>query len=125
MGNAKLLVVDDERQIRHMFRYLLEKEGYEVAEASDGEAALDLIRENHYDLIIMDLIMPKREGIETLVKLRKEYKDMKIIAISGGGKMGPENYLLLAERCGASYTFTKPIDNNELLEKISELLMEE
>ena len=121
---ARILIVDDEVQIRILIRQILEKQGYEVDEAEDGKIALRKFKENPFDLVIMDLIMPEKEGIETIMELKREYKDAKIIAISGGGRIGPENYLKSAGRLGASYTFTKPIENEELLKAVKELLAE-
>lgn len=119
---ARILIVDDEVQIRMLLRQLLEKEGYEVDEAQNGLIALRKFKENPFDLVILDLIMPEKEGVETIIDLKKEFKDAKIIAISGGGRVGPENYLKSAERLGAMHTFTKPIENEELLKTVQELL---
>lgn len=121
---ARILIVDDEVQIRMLLRQLLEKEGFEVDEAQDGLIALRKFRENPFDLVILDLIMPEKEGVETIIDLKKEFKDAKIFAISGGGRVGPENYLKSAQRLGAVCTFTKPIENEELLKAVKELLTE-
>ena len=119
---ARILVVDDEVQIRILLRQLLEKEGHKVEEASNGQIALDLYREDPFDLVILDIIMPEKEGVETIMELKRNFENVKIITISGGGRIGPDNYLKLAQQLGALYIFTKPIDNAKLLKAISEIL---
>ena len=119
---ARILVVDDEAQIRILLRQVLIKDGYEVDEASNGNIALKKFRENPFDLVIMDLIMPDKEGLETILDLKKEFENVKIIAISGGGRIGPEDYLKYAKGFGALHTLTKPIENAELLKAIRNVL---
>lgn len=74
------------------------------------------------NLVILDIVMPDQEGIETLIQLRKEYPRLPVIAISGGGKIGPDNYLKLAKAFGADETFEKPVSNTVLLSAIRTLL---
>lgn len=118
-----ILVIDDEEQIRAFLRRVLEREGHHVLEAPNGEVGLRLCEENELDLIITDIIMPDKEGIETIMELRQNQPDMKIIAISGGGTAMPSDACLrLAERLGAARTFPKPLDLQGLLGAIRELL---
>ena len=117
-----ILIIDDDHQFRTMLRQMIEKDGYEVIEASDGKEGIKLYRKNPTDLIITDLIMPEKDGIETIQELKKDFPDIKIIAISGGGRLGPRDYLHLAKMFGAQRTLTKPIDLPELLKSIKELL---
>ncbi len=119
---AHILIVDDEPQIRTMLRKLFESEGYKVTDASDGKEGIRLFRENPADLIITDLIMPEKEGIETITELKKEYPDVKIIAVSGGGKGNLDGYLHLAKKLGAMQTFKKPVRNEEMLKAIKNLI---
>lgn len=100
----------------------LEAHGYEVKDADDGRAGLRLFRENPTDLIITDLIMPEKEGIETISEVKGEFPDVKIIAISGGGRFGPAGYLDIAKAIGAEKTFTKPIELKELIHAVEELI---
>lgn len=118
---ARVLIVDDDQQIRTMLRATLEREGYEVAEAADGRQALALYRREPGGVVLADIIMPEMEGIETILQLRREYPDVQIIAMSGGGHIGPQSYLASARQCGAQYAFTKPIDRDQLLGAIREL----
>ena len=119
---ANILLIDDDDQFRNMLRQLLERNGYEVKEASGGKEGIKLYLENPTDLIITDLIMPGKDGIETIQEFKKNFPDIKIIAISGGGRLGPEDYLHLAKMLGAQKTLTKPIELPELLEAIEKLL---
>ncbi|MCP4108457.1 MAG: response regulator [Desulfobacteraceae bacterium] len=119
---ARILIVDDENEIREMLRQMFEREGFEVVEAPDGKEALKVFRQEQTDLVITDIIMPEQEGLETIIKLRKEFPEVKIIAMSGGGIIEPEPYLNMAEKVGALRTFTKPVNRKELLEKVREVL---
>ena len=119
---ANILIIDDDDQFRTMLRKMIERNGYEVIEASDGKEGINLYRKNPTDIIITDLIMPGKDGIETIQELKKDFPDIKIIAISGGGRIGPQDYLHLAKMLGAKRTFTKPIELPELLKAIEELL---
>jgi CheY-like chemotaxis protein len=119
---GRILVIEDEAQMRKLLRQVLEDAGYEVEEAADGLEGIGLYRENPADLIITDMIMPKKEGMETILDLKLEFPDVKIIAISGGGRVGPEPYLEIAEGFGAERVFTKPFDLKELLTSVKEIL---
>jgi YesN/AraC family two-component response regulator len=119
---ARILIIDDEPQIRSMLRLMLERVGYEIAEAPDGIEGIRKYRENPADLIITDLIMPNKDGIGMIIDLKKEFPKVKIIAMSGGGVNRPEGYLDGAKKLGASRTLTKPIDRDEMLKAVKETL---
>ncbi len=119
---ARILIIDDESQIRSMLRLMLERVGYEIAEAPDGIEGIRQYRENPADLIITDLIMPNKDGIGMIIDLKKEFPKVKIIAMSGGGVNRPEGYLDGAKKLGASRTLTKPIDRDEMLKAVKETL---
>jgi CheY-like chemotaxis protein len=119
---ANILIIDDDDQFRTMLRQLLERNGYETKEASGGKEGITLYRESPADLVITDLIMPGKDGIETIQEFKKDFPDIKIIAISGGGRLGPQDYLHIAKMLGAQKTLTKPIELPELLKAIEELL---
>jgi DNA-binding response OmpR family regulator len=118
----RIVVIDDEEPIRRVLRLALERAGYEVETASDGDVGIRYCRERDTDAVITDLVMPDKEGIETIQELRRDFPDVKIIAISGGGQISPESYLSIAERIGADRTFEKPIDTKELVTAVGELL---
>ncbi len=117
----KILIIDDEAPIRKMLKKLLEKNDYHVLEADNGKMGIDSYTKNKPDLIITDLIMPEKEGLESIRELKKLNPDIKIIAISGGGITDPKMYLNLASKFGAVRTFSKPIDNKILLATIKEI----
>jgi CheY-like chemotaxis protein len=121
---ARILVIDDDEQVLDMLYESLTREGYDVLRASNGEQGLRLYREEPVDLIITDIIMPEKEGIETIIELRQDFPDVKIIAISGGGRIGTKDYLQMAKIFGVQRTFTKPVAREQLLDAISELLKE-
>jgi YesN/AraC family two-component response regulator len=117
-----ILIIDDETQIRVMLRKLLESRGYTVSDAPNGKEGVKCYRDNPADLIITDIIMPEKEGLETIMELKKLYSDIKIIAMSGGGKNNPDEYLNLAKLLGAKQIFHKPIENQKLLDAIEKLI---
>jgi PAS domain S-box-containing protein len=119
-----ILVIDDDDQFRGMLRETLEHAGYDVADAPNGKEGIRLYRENPADLVITDIIMPEKEGIETIRELKRDFPEVKIIAISGGGRIGPDSYLKMAKGLGAQRTLTKPLERDELLKTVRELINE-
>ena len=118
-----ILIIDDDEKFRNMLRQMLERAGYKVDEAADGNEGLRLIKEKQIDLAVVDIIMPEKEGLETIKELRQNFPNLKIIAISGGGRGKPETYLKPAKLIGAHYTFAKPIDKEEMLGAVKELIL--
>ncbi len=118
----RILIVDDEADIRSLVKEILEVSGYAVDEAQDGNAAMRAMERARADLVITDMLMPDKEGLETMREIRSGFPGVKIIAISGGGLIGPESYLTLAKSLGADRTFTKPFDLNAILQAIEELI---
>jgi DNA-binding NtrC family response regulator len=122
MSKHSVLIIDDDEFVKNMLRQTFKQAGYEVATASNGRIGLQLYQTEPFDIVITDLIMPDMEGIETITHLRKYNPNVKVIAISGGGRNRPDDYLHLASKLGASKTFTKPVDRNELLEAVRKLV---
>jgi YesN/AraC family two-component response regulator len=91
-------------------------------EAANGKIGMHLQRENLVDLVITDLSMPEKDGIETIRELRRDFPDVKIIAISGGGRAGADGYLSVAKTIGANRTLSKPFDLKKLLDAVAELI---
>lgn len=118
----EILIVDDEEQIRTALKHMLEKEGYTVREASNGDVALRLHREKQADLIVTDIIMPEKEGLGTILELKNEFPGAKIFAMSGGGKNSPEQYLRMAKGFGVDKIFVKPFSREELVSAVKEIL---
>lgn len=121
----RILIIDDDEQIRELLCKIMELQGFEVMEAENGRVGMQQHRQNPADLIITDLIMPEQEGLETISTMRREYGNVKIIAISGGGQMGPEAYLPAALELGADRVFSKPFDLKEIVHTVKELLEHE
>ncbi len=118
----KILVIDDEHCFRSILVKILEQAGYEVFQAENGTQALKLCRTAKPDLVLTDIIMPDKEGLETIHELISLSPSLKIIAMSGGGRYGPNSYLPLAEKLGAKKTLLKPFRREELLAAIQEVL---
>ncbi|MEN8188456.1 MAG: response regulator [Thermodesulfobacteriota bacterium] len=117
-----ILIIDDDVIFRGMLKKLLEREGYGVVEADNGNSGVAVFQESQPDLVVCDLIMPNKEGIETIVDLQKINDQVPIIAVSGGGRMGPEAYLSLAKGLGAREVFSKPFVHKDFLKTISSCL---
>jgi DNA-binding response OmpR family regulator len=119
---ARILLVDDDEPFRKMLRLTFTKLGYEVVDAANGREALRLHAALPADLVITDLIMPEREGLEIIMELHKRQPALKIIAMSGGGRINARDFLVIAKTFGASRTFTKPFATAELAAAVAELL---
>jgi CheY-like chemotaxis protein len=121
---AGILIVEDDEDLREMLKISLMARKYTILEASNGKEALLRFKPLITNMVITDLIMPDEDGLKVIMKI-KEINPIKVIAISGGGKAGPGNYLNLAKALGADEVFPKPFSVNELIKKIEELLGEE
>jgi len=119
---GKILVIDDDEQISRTLHQVLEMDGHEVLDAPNGKEGIKLFEEHGADIIITDIIMPEKEGLETIEELREYDPDLKIIAISGGGSFDPRIYLNIAENLGAMRSLVKPFSREELLATVKELL---
>jgi len=120
--SARILVIDDDPIVRGMLVEMLQREGYEVDEAEDGRVGMRRFREHPSALVITDVLMPEQEGLETLMQLRHTGVPVKVMAISGGGRIGPDTLLNAARTLGADAILAKPFGREELLEKVSALL---
>jgi CheY-like chemotaxis protein len=121
---ARILVIDDDGQVRGAIRRILERADHTVLDAADGETGIRVYRERPTDLVITDIFMPERDGIETIQQLRREFPGVKIIAISGGDRTQTVDLRKDAELLGASRSLRKPFELTELLKAVSELLGE-
>lgn len=119
---AGILIVEDDKDLREMLKSSLLKRKYTVLEASNGKEAFLRFKSSVVDLIITDIIMPEEDGLKVIMQLRELKPEVKIIAISGGGKAGPGNYLNLARALGADEIFTKPFSVTNLLTRIDSIL---
>ncbi len=105
-----VLVVDDDVEIRELIGEMLSIEGFTVRTADNGRTALTEYREHRPDLIVLDTLMPEKDGIETVREIRRIDPAVRVIAISGGGFAGPKSYLSAMQAFGANRTFVKPLD---------------
>ena len=121
----RILVVDDDEFVRLMLRFTLTDAGYEVQEASNGREALKAYADHPADVVILDILMPEMEGLETIQRLKQSDPDVKIIAVSGGGRPEAVEHLRLAESLGTVRTFYKPLDNGKLHAALRDLLGDE
>ena len=119
---AKILLVDDDDAIRRMLQITLTRVGHEVEEVSDGSKAWDKFTAWPADIVIMDLIMPEKEGLETIRQFRRNGAKTKILAISGGGRMDARDLLGIAKQFGADKALAKPFTQEELLSALNGLL---
>jgi DNA-binding response OmpR family regulator len=123
---ARILIIDDDDQVRKMLRLTLNAAGFDVVEAQDGNVAMKFFRQDPLvDLVITDLIMPDKEGIETIIELRRDFPQVPIIAISGGGGIDPDDYLILAKKLGAKITLEKPFSRKDIIDAVNELIIPE
>jgi len=128
---SRVLVIDDEIDICESLCRALELGGHEAVYALDGEAGLKICRERPADIVITDVIMPGRHGVEIIEELRAEFPQIGIIAVSGGGNLAVAGYqpdaiktaayMAAAQSAGANYCLTKPFERSELLDRIADL----
>lgn len=119
---ARILVIDDEDLVRFTIRHALESVGHEVIEAVDGAEGINRIKTASIDLVVTDVLMPNKEGIETIRELRTLDNPPPIIAISGGGRTGNVDFLELARKFGADAVLAKPFSARDLTGTVSRLL---
>lgn len=119
-----ILLIDDNEDFRQTLTELLERAGYDVVEAADGRKGIELFRAKPTDLVVTDIIMPEQDGLEVITVLRSDYPDVKIITISGGGRLctDPELFLDASTSMGALHSFTKPLDRLAFLAVVREVL---
>jgi DNA-binding NtrC family response regulator len=119
---AKILVIDDDVIVRETIVQILEDGGHQVVSAEDGKRGMAAFRSERPDLIITDIIMPEQEGIQTITEIRGVQPNAKIIAISGGGRIGNTDFLKIARHLGAFDAIAKPFDPDDLLSRVGRCL---
>ena len=112
---AKILLVEDDDLVRDILAQVLARASHEVTSATNGDEATEILKNNEPDIMVTDIIMPKKSGITLISEVKNKHPNMEIIAISGGGRLDPTGYLDLSESLGATVSFEKPIDNAALL----------
>ena len=122
---AKILVIEDDDSFRRVLVQMLSKAGFEVRQAGDGNQAIEVCSQFGPDLVLTDIIMPDKEGLETIQELLEICPNLKIVAMSGGGKFGPDSYLPLAQKLGAKAALQKPFMREDLISTITQVLEED
>jgi DNA-binding NtrC family response regulator len=116
-----ILLIEDDVSMRSMMIDFFAQKNYLFHAASNGSDALKLIKEKRFDLVITDIIMDNKDGLEVIRAIKNSYPEIKVIAISGGGKLSAEIYLKIASLLGAVSIFQKPFSMNDLLKEISNI----
>src|SRR5204863_9144444 len=111
----KILVIDDDHLVRYALSKILSSNGYEVVTASDGRRGMVVLRAERPDAVITDIIMPEQEGIDTIIQIRRERPGVKIIAISGGGRIRNIDFLDMAQSLGANEVLAKQVEVDGVL----------
>jgi DNA-binding response OmpR family regulator len=119
---ARILIIDDDETYRSLLKNRFEREGFETELAPEGNTGIKLFKQGNFDLVITDLIMPDKEGVETITELRRDYPQVKIIAMSGGGISAAESLLNTAQKLGANRVIVKPFEWDDMLHLARELL---
>lgn len=119
---TNILIIDDDIFLRELIKDILIDHPVNLFEAGNGDQGLEILKQEPIHLVITDIIMPEKEGLESIIEIIQKYPGIKILAISGGGSSGSEQYLEMASNLGAHATLSKPFDKNELLEKMNELI---
>jgi len=118
----RILIIEDDHHVLLMIKRMLESEGFEINLASNGNEGLEIFNKIPVDLVITDIVMPEKEGLETIREMKRIRSDLKIIAVSGGGKISADNYLETAKIFGASKIIEKPFTKNQLIAAIQEMM---
>ncbi|MBF0127604.1 MAG: response regulator [Magnetococcales bacterium] len=120
---ARILVIDDDMSIRVLLREILEEEGFEVEDAADGRLGLRQFRKNPPDLVMTDILMPEKDGVELIMELKELSAKTRIVAMSGGGRgLDAAFNLRMAQDFGANRLLVKPFTRNQALEMVHEAL---
>jgi CheY-like chemotaxis protein len=120
----RILLIDDDEAVRRTCGEILRRAGYEVHCAEDGISGLGLFEHHSFDLLITDLLMPERDGLETIMALRRGGRPLKILVISGCDRLIGGEFLTVAQHLGADLTLAKPFTRTELLTAVTSLLAE-
>jgi CheY-like chemotaxis protein len=117
----KVLLIDDDPLVQYTVSKILTSRGYEVVAAADGERGFEAVAVENPAVVITDLIMPEQEGLETIIRIKREYPEIGIIAISGGGRYNNLDMLPMAQSLGADAIVSKPFEPEELLNPLRRL----
>ena len=116
-----MLIIDDDIFFRELIKDILIEFPVQLYEAPDGEKGIDILKKEPIHIVITDIIMPEKEGLESIIEIIQKYPGVKILAITGGGSSGSVHYLEMAKSLGAHATLAKPFDQHDLIAKLNEL----
>lgn len=119
---ARVLIVDDEPLVCEALGEVFILEGHEVSLASNGVEAMKVVNKDPVDVAIIDIVMPEKDGLQTIEELKKKHPELKIIAISGGSRISNIDFLSMAEQLGTARSFYKPLDNHAIISAVEEIL---
>jgi DNA-binding response OmpR family regulator len=119
---ARILIIEDESALRSLMKDALENADHEVMEASDGNMGVKMFNENKFDVVITDILMPKKEGLEVILEMTDLSPDVKIIAISGGGIGLGDDLLDIYMEFGAKKALRKPVRMEHLLDVVKDVM---
>jgi DNA-binding response OmpR family regulator len=119
---AKILLVDDDTLVRTSLSLALEDAGHAVVQAVNGDEGLDALAREMFDVVVLDILIPEREGIETIREIRKKWAALPVLAISGGDKTGWCDFLRMARELGANDTLAKPFNSTDFAVRVTRLL---
>ncbi len=122
MTEQTILLIEDDKQFRNFVKEVLLAEGYVVLQADDGSQGVEMIKEHDPDLIVTDLLMPRKDGVRLITETRSSHPHIPIIAMSGGTSLFSPAFLEAANTLGASHTLDKPFTDDALLELVNKCL---
>jgi len=120
--SASILVIDDDAAVSRTLSLMLTRGGYQVSTAASGRKGLELLASGGFDLVLTDIIMPELDGIEAIRRIRDDYPDLRVIAMSGGGQIHKADFLHMAQVLGADRVIEKPVRSERLLELVKAAL---
>ena len=121
---ANILIADDEEMIRHTLRISLEKKDHSVSEASNGNEVMSVLSREQIDLLILDLIMPEKDGLETLMDIQPKYPELKVIVMTGAVDTTQSSFANLADQFKIKCVLNKPFDAKQLFRVVRKVLRE-
>ena len=124
MSSCVILVVDDEEELRELIRYVLERAGHSVTCAHNGREASLVIARGQFDVVVTEILMPDRDGMELITEIAVKYPGVKMVAMSGGGQIGSDQYLSMAKGLGAHVLLRKPFTHQALIAAVDRARVE-
>jgi DNA-binding NtrC family response regulator len=121
---ANILIADDEEMIRYPLRIALEKKDHSVSEASNGNEVMSVLSEKQIDLLILDLMMPEKDGLEALMDIQQKYPDLKVIVMTGAVDTTQPTFANLVDEFKIKYIMNKPFDAKQLFRAVRNVLRE-